>query len=169
MNSPQIVPAGPCRKILFCTDFSKNAEFAFQFAVDAALRRPGCELYLLHVIPETDAQFWKTYVYEVEDVDNKAKRDMDQRIQEGYVSHLPEGVNVKIEYRFGKDWQEILDFAQQTKVDLIVMGRQGRGELQKALFGNVTEKVVRKAECAVLVVPLSYQQRLQQENRPAES
>jgi nucleotide-binding universal stress UspA family protein len=153
------LPAGPCRKILFCTDFSKNAEFAFHYAVDAALRRPGCELTLLHVIPETEAQFWKTYLYEVEDVDNKAKRDIDQHIAQTYSSNLPEGIALKVEYRIGKDWQEILDFADKMQADLIVMGRQGRGTMQKALFGNVTEKVVRKANCAVLVVPLSYQQR----------
>ena len=45
------------QRILFCTDFSENADFAFPFAVDAAARRPGSELYLLHVIPESDAQF----------------------------------------------------------------------------------------------------------------
>ena len=149
-----------CRKILFCTDFSENAEFAFQFAIDAARRRPGCELYLLHVIPETDAQFWKTYVYEVDDVDNKAKRDMDKRLRESYLSRVPAGVNLKVEYRVGKDWREILDFANKTAIDLIVIGRQGSGSLQKALFGNVTGKIVRKAQCAVLVVPLSYQQRI---------
>jgi nucleotide-binding universal stress UspA family protein len=151
-----------CKRILFCTDLSDNADFAFLFALDAARRRPGSDLFLLHVIPESEAQFWKTYVYEVEDVDNKAKRDLDERIQKAYLSRLPEGVELKVEYRIGKDWQEILDFAHQQKIDLIVMGRQGSGALQKALFGNVTEKVVRKADCAVLVVPLSFQKRLEQ-------
>lgn len=151
------------RRILFCTDLSENADFAFQFAVDAAMRRPGSELYLLHVIPETEAQFWKTYIYEVENVDSKAKRDLDERITEAYVSKLPQGLKLHIEYRIGKDWQEIVAFAKEKEIDLIVMGRQGRGALQKTLFGNVTEKVVRKADCAVLVVPLSYQKRLQEQ------
>ena len=146
------------RRILFCTDFSENADFAFSFAVDAATRRPGSELYLLHVIPETEAQFWKTYIYEVEDVDNKAKHDVDERL-ETYRAQLPENVSLQVEIRIGKDDQEILRFARDKQVGLVVMGRQGRGSLQKALFGNVTEKVVRKAECAVLVVPLSYRKR----------
>jgi nucleotide-binding universal stress UspA family protein len=68
---------------------------------------------------------------------------------------------MKIEYRIGKDWQEILTFAKDKEVDLIVMGRQGHSALQKPLFGSVTEKVARKADCAVLVVPLSYQQRIE--------
>lgn len=157
MNSLQ--PDEPTfSQILFCTDFSENADFAFSFAVDAASRRPGSRLYLLHVIPESEAQFWKTYIYEVDDVDTKAKHDVDERI-ETYRSKLPEPIEFSVEIRVGKDDQEILDFARQRQVDLIVMGRQGRGALQKALFGNVTEKVVRKADCAVLVVPLSYGKR----------
>ncbi len=145
-------------KILFCTDFSENADFAFSFAVDAASRRPGSRLYLLHVIPESEAQFWKTYIYEVDDVDVKARHDVDERI-EIYRARLPEHLEFSVEIRVGKDEQEILAFARQQQVDLIVMGRQGRGAIQKALFGNVTEKVVRKADCAVLVVPLSYEKR----------
>lgn len=145
--------------ILFCTDLSANADFAFQFAVDAALRRPGCELYLLHVIPESDAQFWKTYVYEVEDVDNKAKHDLDERIKEAYINKLPDGVNMQIEYRVGKDSQEILAFAKEKNIDLIVMGRGGHSSLQKPFFGDVTEKVVRKADCAVMVIPMSFKER----------
>ena len=44
-------------------------------------------------------------------------------------------------------------------VDLIVMGRQGQSSIGKVLFGNVTEKITRKAPCAVLVVPLSLKQK----------
>lgn len=150
------------QKILFCTDFSENAEFAFSFALDAALNQPENELYLLHVVPESEAQFWKSYVYEVEDVDNKAKHDIDEKVKEAYLSRLPEGVEMKTEFRIGKDWQAILEFAKEANIDLIVMGRQGHGALQKAFFGNVTEKVVRKADCAVLVVPLSYQRKTKQ-------
>jgi nucleotide-binding universal stress UspA family protein len=145
-------------KILFCADFSENADFAFSFAVDAASRGPGSRLYLLHVIPESEAQFWKTYIYEVDDVDVKARHDVDERI-EIYRARLPERLEFSVEIRVGKDEQEILAFARQQQVDLILMGRQGRGAIQKALFGNVTEKVVRKADCAVLVVPLSYEKR----------
>ena len=92
---------------------------------------------------------------------NKTKSslfDVDERI-ETYRARVPEQVEFHVEIRIGKDEQEILAFARERQVDLIVMGRQGRGALQKVLFGKVTEKVVRKADCAVLVVPLSYRRR----------
>ena len=86
MTSPDSHPS-PYKRILFCTDFSENANFAFDFALDSAVRRPGCILYLLHVIPEPEAQFWKTYLYEVDDIDAKAKQDIDEKIARSY---LPE-------------------------------------------------------------------------------
>jgi len=148
------------QRILFCTDFSENANFAFNFAVDAAARRPGSKLYLLHVVPETEAQFWKSYIYEVEDVDAKARHDMNEQIDQAYRSKLPKDLELKVEFRIGKDYQEILNFTRENQIDLIVMGRQGHNAMQKAFFGNVTEKVVRKADSMVLVVPLSYRERL---------
>jgi nucleotide-binding universal stress UspA family protein len=153
---------GAYGRILFCTDFSENAEFAFDYALDAAVRRPGSILYLLHVIPEPDAQFWKTYIYEVDDVDEKAKHDIDERIAQTYLSRTPESVNIQIEIRVGKDSDTILQFAEEKNVDLIVMGRRGRSSLGKVLFGNVTEKISRKAQCAVLIVPLSMKERKQE-------
>lgn len=151
-------PSSPYCRILFCTDFSENADFAFDYALDAAVRRPGCELYLLHVIPEPDAQFWKTYIYELDEVDDKAKHDIDAKIADSYLPRVPEGIDFRVEMCVGKDYLKILEFAREKQVDLIVIGRHGHSALEKVLFGNVTEKVVRKADCAVLVVPLSVKQ-----------
>ena len=64
-------------RVLYCTDFSENASRAFAYALEAAALRKGSELHLIHVIPEPDAQFWKSYIYDAEgDVDEKAKKDI---------------------------------------------------------------------------------------------
>lgn len=147
------------KRILFCTDFSENADFAFDFAIDGAMRRPGCTLYLLHVIPEPDAQFWKTYLYEVDQIDDKAKHDIDAKIAETYLPRVPEGLDFRVEMRIGRDYIKILEFAKENDMDLIIIGRHGRSALEKVLFGNVTEKVARKAECAVLVIPLTLREK----------
>ncbi len=148
------------RRILFCTDFSENADFAFTFAVDAACRRPGSTLYLLHVVPETEAQFWKTYIYEVDNVDDKAKHDIDMKMRDAYLARIPADMVHEAVYRVGRADQVILEFAQEKNIDLIVIGRQGHGgSLRQTFFGNVAEKIARKAACAVLIVPLSFKAR----------
>ena len=158
---------GHYRKILFCTDFSENAKFAFDFAVDAAIRNVGCTLCLLHVIPEPDAQFWKGYIYEVGDMDAKARADIDHAIDADYRPRVPPGVNFEVEMRIGDAARMILDFAEQQGVDLLILGRQGSGAITQWLLGNVTGKVARKATCPVLVVPMAFKEK--QPARAAES
>lgn len=144
------------RTVLFCTDFSANADAAFDYALDAALRQPDATLRLLHVIPEPEAQFWKTYLYEVDDIDAKARADIDRKVDETYRSRVPGGLEFRVDFRIGKDYMKILEVADEIAADLVVMGRQGCSSLSTVLFGNVTERVVRKSPCPVLVIPMAY-------------
>ncbi len=150
------LPETRYKRILFCTDFSESADAAFDFALDAVVRRPGATLYILHVIHEADAQFWRSYLAEVEDVEEESRQAIQRKIAESYLARVPAGVQVQVEIRDGPDAPAILDFARGLSMDLIVIGRHGHGGVSKTLFGGVAEKIVRKADCAVLVVPLSY-------------
>lgn len=142
------------KKILFCTDFSENADRAFAYAVHAAARNAGSELHLLHVIPEPPAQFWKGYIYEVdEDVDARARREIDEKLAATYRPHVPEGIPLVIAMRIGEAGRQILDYAAEQDVDLIILGRQGAAAMGRILFGNVTQRVLHKATCPVLVIP----------------
>ena len=141
-------------RVLYCTDFSENASRAFAYALNAAKLRTGSELHLIHVIPEPDAQFWKTYIYDAEgDVDEKAKKDIDEKIDREYRPQIPEGLVFKTAFRIGKSHSEILKYAEEIGARLIVVGRQGTGALTSLFFGSVAEKVVKKAHCPVLVIP----------------
>ena len=151
---------GNFRRILFCSDFSENADFAFGFAVDAAVRNTGSTLYLLHVLPEPDAQFWKTYIYASDvDPDAKAKADIDALIARSYLPCLPPGLDFRKIFRIGKAADEILAFAAEEKADLIIIGRQGKGAVRSIFFGDVAARVARNATCPLLIVPLAFARR----------
>ena len=150
------LPESRFKRILFCTDFSESADAAFDFALDAAVRRPGSTLYVMHVIHEPDAQYWKTELAEVENINAEARKAIDAKVAASYLSRVPKGMDVKTVFRIGPDAATILEFAKAEQVDVIILGRHGHSSVGKALFGSVAEKIVRKADCAVLVVPLSY-------------
>ena len=155
------------KRILFCTDFSESADAAFDFAVDATVRRPGSALYILHVLHEADAQFWRSYLAEVDGVNEQSSRAIEERIRKTYLARVPPGLDLKIEVREGPDAQAILEFAAAARIDLIIMGRHGHGGVAKTLFGAVAEKVMRKADCVVTVVPLTYAARKETPSEPA--
>ncbi len=144
------------RHVLFCTDFSPNADGAFALAVEEAARAPDSRLTLLHVLQEPDAQFWKSYIYEVENVDAKARADIDRKIEATYRPRLPEGLDFRTCFRTGSPAQIILDVARAEAADLIVLGRQGHGSV---FYGNVASRVARHADCPVLIVPMAYLER----------
>ncbi len=151
---------GYYQKILYCTDFSENAREAFKEAVKATSHTDS-EICLLHVIPEPNAQFWKGYIYEVGDMDTKARNDIDKTIKEQYSPLVPQDVKFVVNVQIGEVVRSILDCVKEYDADLLVIGRQGRGAITNWLLGNVTEKVVRKATCPVLVVPMAIESKQQ--------
>ena len=48
--------------------------------------------------------------------------------------------------------KSILSFAESKNIDLIVMGSSGRGGFDKMLLGSVSNGVMQKAKCSVLIV-----------------
>ena len=57
------------------------------------------------------------------------------------------------EVAFGDPVAEILSATKRLGVDLVVMGRRGKGKLRRAVLGSVVDGVLRGATCPVLVVP----------------
>ena len=49
-------------------------------------------------------------------------------------------------------YAEILRYANEHGVDLIVMGTHGRSGVSHVLLGSIAEKIVRRAPCPVLTV-----------------
>lgn len=142
------------QRVLFCTDFSENASYAFDFAIEAASRRPGSKLIILHVMAEPDAQFWKGYLYdEGKDLENSAIEALRQKVREEYAPRIPAGVDHEAVFLSGGAAPQILDYITANEIDLAVIGRQGESALRSVFFGNVATKVVRHAACPVLVVP----------------
>ena len=67
---------------------------------------------------------------------------------------LPEQLELKPTFLMvtGAPAAEIVRYAEDQSINLIVMGTHGRGMVAHALLGSVAEKVVRHAPCPVLTV-----------------
>jgi nucleotide-binding universal stress UspA family protein len=147
------LPPLPFSRILCYTDFSPAALRAFSFAAALAARRPGASLTLLHVIPEPPAQFWKGYIYGVDDdVDARAKSEIDARIDSSYRPLVPPSADFTVAMRIGEPLQNILDQARETGADLLVLGRPSN-TLAKWLSRSLAQRLDRRVACPVLVVP----------------
>jgi nucleotide-binding universal stress UspA family protein len=74
------------------------------------------------------------------------------RVAEVRARHL--GVSrIELRTSWGDVAQSLLEIAAHGPVDMIVLGRRGRGQLAGLLLGSVSQKVVSLAPCPVIVVP----------------
>jgi len=143
------------KKILFCTDFSENSDYAFEFAYGIAKRDDGL-LYILHVIPKNPNQAYADAYISREDLERIQKsieEYLDDSFREHYINKIEDGVRFEIVTKSGREDDEILKFAQKEKVDIIVIGTHGRTGIEHVFFGSVAEKVLRHSPFPVFIIP----------------
>jgi nucleotide-binding universal stress UspA family protein len=64
------------------------------------------------------------------------------------------GIAIEAVVREGSTAREILEQAASMKADLLVIGTHGRSGVERLVLGSVAEKVLRKAGCPVMTVPI---------------
>lgn len=143
------------KKVLFCTDFSENADHAFEFAYGIAKRDEGL-LYILHVIHDHPKQKSLKYLISSDTLENIHKgleKQLDNDYTEHYVNKIGNGVTFEIVTRSGREDKEIIKFAKQEKVDLIVMGTPGRTRIEHVFFGSVAKRIFQHSPSPVFIIP----------------
>ena len=143
------------KKVLFCTDFSENADYAFDYAYGIAKRDEGL-LSILHVIPENSHQeFVDGFLGDqvAEKIEHAIREDLDTNYQERYADKIDGGISFETVTKSGREAEEILEFANREQIDLIVMGTHGRTGMGHVFFGSVAEKVTRHSRIPVLIIP----------------
>jgi len=143
-------------RILVPTDLSEHACQAAKYAA-AFAEKFGAEIYLLHVLQEIapyqpDAVTTGPPVAPpLEKLTAAARESLDRFMTDNKLKRLA----IHQEVREGTPVEEIVEFAAEKDIDLIILGTHGRGWLAHVLLGSVAEKVVRKAPCPVLTVRLA--------------
>jgi len=142
------------RHILVPTDFSPTSDAALEYARDVA-DRFGATLQLLHVLqdpfvngPLVSAQS----LSETPGVRTTIMEDAKARLTARLTAHDRERFGAQGEVVFGRGADTIVEYAADSRADLIVMGTHGRTGVAHLLLGSVAERVVRTAHCPVLTV-----------------
>ena len=126
-------------RILCAVDLEKASEPAFDRALNLAIISKA-SLYLLHATPADVAFSWRA----------------SERL--AYLAGFREraeaaGVRVRVEEQHGDPARVIVLHANARKVDLVVLGSNGRRGWRRLRDGSVSERVLRRAAWPVLIVP----------------
>ena len=153
-------------RILYATDLSKNAAFAFRYAVYLA-KMSDAEIIILHVVEKVspDAQLALLAYLDKKDRDRVGEERVTQAIDRirkrlevfcqkefGDESALDRG-RIAVKVREGYPAEEILRQVEKRDCDAIVMGAHEKG-LRHTFLGSVAKSVLRRCRKPTIVVPL---------------
>ena len=168
------LPKVNVKKILYTTDLSENARYAFAYAVSLA------DLYkasitFIHVLPEVPELLDKGVIgYISQERWEEIKSQNVEEAREAIIGKRRDHLTIRDAlHQFSEDAkedrgfvtddiivvrgnpvEEILKYSEETNCDLIVMGTHGQGTLADAMMGSTARRVLRRSPKPVLVVRL---------------
>lgn len=146
-------------RILVATDFSESSAAALRYGV-ALAQQFGATLHVLHAAGRHDLQIMveRQRVIDafLQDPTSSEHHNAARELM-GELLTPAETQAIKSEFVLracgpAGPWAEIVRYAKERQLNLIIVGTHGRGLVGHLLMGSVAEKVVRTAPCPVLTV-----------------
>ncbi len=161
-------PYSRLMRVLLVVDGSEHAGQAVRYLANFPLPKQ-CSIHLMHVIPpiyEVDfiTQAWPTgmdvtppipienieeRLKEQAEADEKYGQDLLQQTQHPFQEF---GLETKTVLERGDAATQIINYAKEAEIDLIVAGSRGLSQVQSWLLGSLSRKLVHYAGCSVLIV-----------------
>jgi nucleotide-binding universal stress UspA family protein len=139
---------GEYRRILVAVDFSEHSQAAL--GVAAHLAGAKSRLTVMHVIDDSIISLYGSQLAA------ESLPDLQVRAGEALENFVAKNIRNEIEteclLEIGNVTAKIIEQAEKNKSDIIIMGRRGKNSKEPGMLGSVSEKVIQKAPCPVLVM-----------------
>jgi nucleotide-binding universal stress UspA family protein len=140
------------KNILFPMDFSKCSEAVFPRALQMA-KKFDAKLHILFVARDISyltavdvmPDFLMNAVAEI-------SRSAEEKLEAFCEKELADLSNYEAKVVIGDPGEEILKYAEERAIDLIVMGTHGRKGIDRILMGSVADLVIKNASVPVMTV-----------------
>jgi len=137
------------RKILVAYDGSSSAKNALSLASRLA-REDKSWIKVLAVVPPYQGDL---ELIGVSDIKEAITGPGQELLSEARQLADREGVHILTNLEQGEPYEQIVHVAEEESCDLIIMGRRGKGKMERALIGSVTARVIGHTGKDVLVIP----------------
>lgn len=142
-------------KILIATDGSKYSQKAVDYGIELA-GKIGASVMVLYVVNMRSLEMYAISHHDdiggYESADLMLKDEGRQALDYALAAAKKAGVEASEKMTRGYPADEIIRLSERECVSMIVMGSLGKTGLEHLLLGSVSEDVVKKAPCPVLVV-----------------
>jgi nucleotide-binding universal stress UspA family protein len=138
-------------KILVAFDGSNLAKKALKKALELVEENPSTTLEIIHTYQIPTFILGEAYITASVDI-NQSYIDYAQGVLDEAKSLVPQHSNIHFVLKQGESSKVILEYANQTKCDLIVMGSRGLGGIREFILGSVSHNIVQHAKIPVLII-----------------
>jgi nucleotide-binding universal stress UspA family protein len=144
----------PLRRLLVATDGSKGAERAVVVAAGIA-KAGGADLLIMTVSTDDLNGDEARYVESLHLDEGDALEAISRQILVRAVQYARESgaKSVETTLAVGDPAEKIIEAIQLKQIDMVVVGRRGRGRLEGLILGSVSQKLASLAPCVVTIVP----------------
>ncbi len=139
------------KNILAPTDFSEVSNAATAYAAHLAMALKAT-LHVQHVIVNPLQGGWAVEIANLPRMLERAEKDAREQLERLLTDGEKKDLQIHTVVDTGAPYTKIVEYAKDHSIDLIVIGTQGRGAVEKMWVGSVTDKVLRKAHCPVLAM-----------------
>lgn len=130
-------------KVMYPTDFSLCSSRTLEYVRE--FRKVGCkEVVLCSIFDPRPHRFGFD--------SDKALREIEKKLEITKKELEERGLKATVIVRQGTPLEQLLDIAKTEEVSMICLGSTGKGFFQEMLMGSVSESIVRKAKCPVLII-----------------
>jgi universal stress protein A len=137
--------------VMVATDFSEPSEAAVEYA-KAVAETFHAALHVIHVLDVTGGDSSFLTATTLATMRGEAELVAREKLEEILSANERKRLSATLDIVPGSPFPSIIAYAEEHKVDLIVLGTNGRGRLAQLFVGSVAERVVRDAPCPVLTV-----------------
>ena len=140
------------KKILVPVDFSENSVKILHAAIYFASK---CKAHLSFIFVVQSFEDYSGFFVPhmpVARFEEELLQSAEKKMGEFLNEHLPPDLQHDGKVISGDVAEEIVLYAEEEAIDLIIMGTHGYKGLEKVLFGSVAEKVVKTASCPVMTI-----------------
>ncbi|MHB8074549.1 universal stress protein [Desulfosporosinus fructosivorans] len=139
------------KKILVPTDASEYSRRALKVALEMA-RSVHAEVVLLHVSYTPQAYWGYTISYGITVTQEQLDQNGELALEATLTGIDTEQVVIHKRVESGHPVTMIVDQIKKDNIDLVVMGSHGYGAIAGSVLGSVSQRVLQRASCPVLII-----------------
>ena len=145
-------------KIILVTDGTKYCDAAVNMLSKFALKS-GDEIKIITVVDMAlpfSIDLYGGYLPDTDVLENTARENAGNIVDETALklnaAFGPAGINISSDVLFGSPDGRIVETAEESGADLILIGSHGYNRWERLLLGSISDSVVHHAHCSVLIV-----------------